>query len=147
MVQILTNAAMTSLLIDTSGWGNLIDPTQPFHQQTAILYRTARQQKHRIFTTNYIITEVVALLTSPLRIPRPQIIAFIQSLRDSPYIEILHIDSKTDAQLWQLLVSRQDKAWSLVDCSSFVIMEQNNITEVLTNDHHFEQAGFIRLLK
>ncbi len=138
---------MTSLLIDTSGWGNLIDPTQPFHQQTATLYRAARQQKHRILTTNYIITEVVALLTSPLRIPRPQIIAFIQSLRDSPYIKILHIDSETDAQSWQLLASRQDKAWSLVDCSSFVIMEQNKITEALTNDHHFEQAGFIRLLK
>jgi uncharacterized protein len=138
---------MTSLLIDTSGWGNLIDPTQPFHQQTAILYRAARQQKHRILTTNYIITEVIALLTSPLRIPRPQIIAFIQSLRDSPYIEILHIDSETDAQSWQLLASRQDKAWSLVDCSSFVIMQQNKITQALTNDHHFEQAGFIRLLK
>jgi uncharacterized protein len=67
---------MTSLLIDTSGWGNLIDSTQLFHDQTAILYRTARQQKHRILITNYIITEVVALLTSPLRIPRPQIIAF-----------------------------------------------------------------------
>jgi uncharacterized protein len=138
---------MTDLLIDTSGWGNLIDPTQPFHQQTATLYRAARQQKHRILTTNYIITEVVALLTSPLRIPRPQIIAFVQSLKDSPYIEILHIDPETDAQSWQLLASRQDKAWSLVDCSSFVIMEQNKITEALTNDHHFEQAGFIRLLK
>jgi uncharacterized protein len=138
---------MTSLLIDTSGWGNLIDPTQPFHQQTAMLYRAARQQKHRILTTNYIITEVVALLTSPLRISRPQIIAFVQSLRDSPYIEILHIDPETDAQSWQLLASRQDKAWSLVDCSSFIVMQHNNITQALTNDHHFEQAGLIRLLK
>jgi uncharacterized protein len=49
--------------------------------------------------------------------------------------------------LWQLLASRQDKAWSLVDCSSFVTMQQNKITEALTNDHHFEQTGFIRLLK
>jgi uncharacterized protein len=138
---------MTSLLIDTSGWGNLIDPTQPFHQQTAILYRAARQQKHRILTTNYIITEVVALLTSPLRISRPQIIAFVQGLKDSPYIEILHIDPETDAQSWQLLASRQDKAWSLIDCSSFVVMKQNNIAQALTNDRHFDQAGFIQLLK
>ena len=138
---------MTGILIDTSGWGNLVDPTQPFHYQTATLYRNARQQKYQILTTSYIITEVVALLTSPLRIPRPQIIAFIQSLKDSPYIEILHIDPDTDDQAWQLLASRKDKAWSLVDCSSFIIMQQNNITEALTNDHHFEQAGFIRLLK
>jgi predicted nucleic acid-binding protein len=138
---------MTGILIDTSGWGNMIDPNQPFHHQTVTLYRGARQQKHQILTTNYVITEVVALLTSPLRIPRPQIIAFIQSLKDSPYIQILHIDSETDTQAWKLLSSRQDKAWSLVDCSSFVVMQQNNITEALTNDHHFEQAGFIRLLK
>jgi uncharacterized protein len=90
---------------------------------------------------------VVALLTSPLRIPKPQIIAFIQSLKSSPYVEILHINSKIDSQAWQLLTHRADKAWSLVDCSSFVIMQQEKITDALTNDHHFEQAGFVRLLK
>lgn len=36
---------------------------------------------------------------------------------------------------------------SLVDCSSFVLMRQKDLIEALTNDHHFEQAGFIRLLK
>jgi predicted nucleic acid-binding protein len=46
-----------------------------------------------------------------------------------------------------LLSSREDKNWSLVDCSSFVVMQQRNITEALTNDYHFEQAGFVRLLK
>jgi uncharacterized protein len=135
------------MLVDTSGWGNLIDPTQPFHPQAASLYRSARQEKHHIITTNYIITEVVALLTSPLRIPKLQIIAFIQSLKSSPYIEILHITPEIDAQAWQLLTNRADKAWSLVNCSSFVIMQQEKITNALTNDHHFEQAGFVRLLK
>jgi uncharacterized protein len=138
---------MSTMLVDTSGWGNLIDPTQPFHAKAASLYRLARQEKHRIITTNYIISEVVALLTSPLRIPKSQIIAFIQSLKSSPYVEILHINPETDAQAWQLLTNRADKAWSLVDCSSFVIMQQEKITEALTNDHHFEQAGFVRLLK
>jgi uncharacterized protein len=46
-----------------------------------------------------------------------------------------------------LLEARPDKAWSLVDCSSFAIMQQQNMSQALTNDHHFEQAGFIRLLK
>lgn len=91
--------------------------------------------------------ELVALLTSPLRLTRPQIITFVESLRQSPYIEILHIDAETDTQAWQLLSSREDKNWSLVDCSSFVVMQQRNITEALTNDYHFEQAGFVRLLK
>lgn len=138
---------MSDLFVDTSGWGNLLDLSQPFHPQATTLYRLARQQQRKAITTNYILTELVALLTSPLRMPRPQIIAFIQSLKTSPYIDILHIGPETDTQAWQLLANREDKNWSLVDCSSFIVMQQKNIAESLTNDHHFEQAGFIRLLK
>jgi predicted nucleic acid-binding protein len=46
-----------------------------------------------------------------------------------------------------LYASRFDKAWSLTDCISFVVMEQQGIREALTGDHHFEQAGFVALLK
>ncbi len=45
------------------------------------------------------------------------------------------------------LVARADKEWSLVDCASFVVMQQRGLTEALTTDRHFEQAGFVRLLK
>jgi uncharacterized protein len=138
---------MSDLFVDTSGWGNLLDLSQPFHRQATTLYRLARQQQRKAITTNYILTELVALLTSPLRMPRPQIIAFIQGLKTSPYIDILHIGPETDTQSWQLLANREDKNWSLIDCSSFIVMQQKNIAESLTNDHHFEQAGFIRLLK
>lgn len=138
---------MSILFVDTSGWGNLVDRSQPFHSLAASLYRIARQQNHRIITTNYIMTELVALLTSPLKLTRPQIIRFVQSLKQSAYVEILHIDAETDAQSWQLLIRREDKNWSLVDCSSFIVMQERNITEALTNDNHFEQAGFVRLLK
>lgn len=138
---------MSDLFADTSGWGNLIDVSQPFHLLAATLYRLARQQNHKVITTNYVIAELIALLSSPLRLPRKQAIAFIQNLKASPYVEIQHIDTEIDDQAWQLLISREDKEWSLVDCSSFVVMKQRNILEALTNDHHFEQAGFIRLLK
>lgn len=37
---------------------------------------------------------------------------------------------------------RPDKEYSLVDCMSMVVMEERGITHVLTNDHHFTQAGF-----
>lgn len=138
---------MFNLFVDTSGWGNIIDVSQPFHSLATTLYRQARQQNHEIITTNYVVAELVALLTSPLRVPRTQIITVVQNLKMSPHIEILHIDAETDAQAWELLVSRKDKDWSLVDCSSFIVMQQRSIMEALTNDHHFEQAGFVRLLK
>jgi len=41
---------------------------------------------------------------------------------------------------------RQDKVWSLVDCISFVVMNDRGIYESLTLDQHFQQAGFIALM-
>jgi predicted nucleic acid-binding protein len=41
---------------------------------------------------------------------------------------------------------RPDKEWSFTDCISFVVMEDKGLTDALTADHHFEQAGFTILL-
>jgi predicted nucleic acid-binding protein len=46
------------------------------------------------------------------------------------------IDSAVD-----LYRMRPDKSWSLTDCLSFVVMERRQLTEALTTDRHFEQAG------
>lgn len=138
---------MAELFADTSGWGHLVAPTQPFHALAANIYRTARKQGRKIVTTNYILAELVALLTSPLRIPRPHVVTLINGLKNSPFVEVVHVDLALDADAWNLLRNRQDKEWSLVDCASFVLMQQRSITEALTTDHHFEQAGFVRLLK
>jgi predicted nucleic acid-binding protein len=94
-----------------------------------------------------VLTEVVALLTSPLRMARPTMVAFINGLKTSPYVEVVHVDAVQDGEAWQLLQTRLDKEWSLVDCASFVLMQRRGILEALTSDHHFEQAGFVRLLK
>jgi predicted nucleic acid-binding protein len=40
-----------------------------------------------------------------------------------------------------------DKEWGLTDCISFVVMQEQGLTDALTADHHFEQAGFTILLK
>lgn len=112
---------MAELFCDTSGWGNLVDPTQPYHNLATKLYRSARDNQQGVITTNYVITELVALFTSPLRIPRSTTIAFIETLKSSPYIEVIHIDRSLDQESWELLANRQDKVWSLVDCSSFMV--------------------------
>jgi hypothetical protein len=45
-----------------------------------------------------------------------------------------------------LYLRRMDKDWSLTDCVSFVVMEEMALTDALTGDRHFEQAGFHVLL-
>ena len=89
----------------------------------------------------------MALLNSPLRVSRPRIFEIIDAIKTVDYVEIIHIDDVTDSLAWKLCKNRLDKAWSLVDCTSFVLMQQLSIQEALTTDQHFEQAGFIRLLK
>lgn len=97
-------------------------------------------------TTNYIITELVALLSSRFHLPRREVIKAINALKSDVAVEIVHIDASMDNVAWQLLEKRFDKEWSLVDASSFILMEQFGMTEALTTDHHFTQAGFIKLL-
>jgi predicted nucleic acid-binding protein len=89
--------------------------------------------------------ETVALLTTRTRLPRTELIQFIASLKSAPHLEIVHIDEQMDAEAWALLKARPDKNWSLVDASSFVVMETRSIREALTTDHQFTQTGFILL--
>lgn len=138
---------MPDIFADTAGWGHLIDSSQLCHSQAAAIYGRARREGRKFITTNYILTELVALLISPLRVPRPKIVAFIEGLRASPSVEILHIDAALDQRTWEFFTQRDDKDWTLVDCSSFVVMKEHRIIEALTTDHHFEQAGYVCLLR
>ena len=47
----------------------------------------------------------------------------------------------------ELYAQCPDKDWSLIDCISFVVMREYNLTDALTADRHFEQAGFRVLLE
>lgn len=135
------------VFVDTSGWASLVDTNQPQHEAAARHYRNLREQGKKAVTTNYVITELVALLHSPLRLTRARIVAIVDGIRTSPYVEVLHVDASLDEEAWQLLKKRTDKSWSLVDCASFVVMQHRGISEALTSDHHFGQAGYVRMLR
>jgi predicted nucleic acid-binding protein len=138
-------ATKTSLFVDTSGWANLIERKSPLYRDVSKVYQQALMQQRLLVTTNYIISELVALLTSRSRIPRQEIVLFVDALKTTPHVEIIHIDISYDNEAWKLLKKRVDKEWSLVDASSFTVMARFGMTEALTTDHHFTQAGFVRL--
>jgi len=62
------------------------------------------------------------------------------ALRD---FEVLPADRRLFVAALDRYAARPDKEYSLVDCMSMVVMEQRGIRHVLTNDHHFSQAGFL----
>ena len=62
-------------------------------------------------------------------------------------MEIVPATSRDFQRGLELFAARQDKRWSLTDCISFVVMQDCGLTEMLTADRHFEQAGFSILLK
>src|SRR5947209_1862115 len=71
----------------------------------------------------------------------------IEELRSDAAIEIVSVDSLLFAAGFERYRSRADKDWSLTDCLSFVVMERHRISDALTADRHFEQAGFRALLR
>ncbi len=72
---------------------------------------------------------------------------FIQDLVDSPLVEVVWVGEALHTTAFALLQDRLDKTYSLCDAVSFVLMRERELTEALTTDRHFEQEGFVRLLK
>ncbi|HLV81878.1 MAG TPA: hypothetical protein VKT32_16440 [Chthonomonadaceae bacterium] len=72
---------------------------------------------------------------------------FALRLAQNPLVEVTWVDAEFHSEAMRLLQSRLDKTYSVCDAVSFLMMEQHNVEEALTTDHHFEQAGFRKLLR
>lgn len=132
---------------DTSGWASFFVDTEPYHAKALRLMEQWQEKTRRVVTTNYVLSELLPLLTMRFHVRRETALNLIENIRLDRLVEIVHIDESLDAAAWELLENRLDKVWSFVDAASFVVMKNRGITEALTTDHHFEQARFIRLLK
>jgi predicted nucleic acid-binding protein len=73
--------------------------------------------------------------------------AFLQTVRSDPQFEVVGYLPAAYQAGFDLFVARPDKAWSLTDCISFAMMTEHGLTDALTADHHFEQAGFRAVFK
>jgi hypothetical protein len=62
-------------------------------------------------------------------------------------VEVLPLEAELFVRAFRLYSDRADKEWGLTDCVSFVVMTDRGIREALTADEHFEQAGFLPLLR
>jgi predicted nucleic acid-binding protein len=138
---------MIERFVDTSGWAEWADQTLRYHVQAVHLVEEVWNQGGRLVTTDLVLAELTALLTRPLRMPKPKQIQLLDGILSDPSVDVIPFESLLKQATWHLWRTRPDKDWSFVDCSSFVVMGQRSLTEALTSDRHFEQAGFVRLLK
>ena len=104
-----------------------------------------RQLPGLLVTTEWVLTEVGDAFSQPGA--RQQFIRLLDLLRQQPDVEIVPSTSDLFRRGTDFFSARPDKEWSLTDCISFVVMNERGITDTLTSDHHFEQAGFRVLLK
>lgn len=135
-----------AVFVDTAGWADPMLHNTPDHARMTAYADQLFASHHPLVTTNYIIVELVALLTSRAHgMPRPDLIRFVNTLISMPWLSVIHVDVATNAEAWALLERMTDKEWSLTDAAGFVIMKRLGISEAFTSDHHFNQAGFVRV--
>jgi len=72
---------------------------------------------------------------------------FVLHLRQAAACEIIAASRELFDRALELYHQHADKEWTLTDCSSVLVMHERGLTDVLTADRHFEQAGFTVLLK
>ena len=133
---------MSKVFADTFYFLALMNPGDKAHEQA---FAFSNDYRGLVVTTAWVVTEVGDAFCSPPF--RPAFLNLIKILEANSAFYVHPPNSELFAQGIDLFRRRPDKAWSLTDCISFVLMESEGLTEALTGDHHFEQAGFVALLK
>ena len=119
--------------------------TDQNHVKALELAEQIESQNICLVTTQAILLEIGNALSKQKY--RAAAIQLLESLESDPNVKIVPLTNELYDAAFQLFRSRQDKEWGLVDCISFVVMQSLSITEALTADDHFNQAGFKALLK
>lgn len=133
---------MTPVFADTFYFIALLSPDDAAHQRAVEYSRLIEKS----VTTEWVLLELAdGLANTDNR-------HLFQETRDalltdpSP-AEVIPLDMTLHQRAIDLYTRRADKDWSLTDCVSFLVMQDRGLTEALTADRHFEQAGFVALLK
>lgn len=133
---------MKAVFADTFYFLALLNPTDNAHKSAL---SAPISDYGRVITSAWVLIEVADALSFPPN--RSVFLNLLSKLKNNPQVVIVPPDRDFFEKGLERFSQRLDKEWSLTDCISFIIMEQNEITDVLTGDNHFGQAGFRVLLK
>ncbi len=135
---------MREVFMDTSGWVALKHKGDTFWQAATTLHRVLLTTGARYVTSNFVLDEAYNLLLN--RAGHHVAVELGEEIRASRLVTVVRIAAAWEDEAWQMCKRYTDKAFSFMDCTSFVVMQHRRIWEAFTNDHNFEQVGYQRLL-
>ncbi len=133
-----------TVFLDTGYAIALLSPRDHYHVAANRLGAELKSGGHRVITTDAVVLELGAALARVAY--RGAAVTLIDGLRADPMVEIAALDRTLFESAYRLFKERPDKEWSLTDCVSFVLLQERGISESLTADEHFVQAGIKALL-
>lgn len=120
----------------------LLNERDQFHSAARALDASGHLE---VVTTRWVLAEMAdALAAAPWR---ERAAVFLRRAVANPYLRVVQDSDRLFDRGFDLYQSRRDKDWSLTDCISFTVMADEGLTDALTGDRHFEQAGFTALLR
>ncbi|MCT7993174.1 type II toxin-antitoxin system VapC family toxin [Laspinema olomoucense] len=136
---------MIEVFLDTSFAIALSSITDQHHGKAVELATQLETRQTGLVTTDAILLEIGNALSKSKY--RRAAIQLLDSLESDPNVQIIPLTKDLYLAAFRLFKQRPDKEWGLVDCVSFIVMQNRGITDALTADAHFQQAGFRALLK
>jgi uncharacterized protein len=133
------------VFLDTSYAIALSSVNDLFHPTALVLADRIFKGNARLLTTRAVLLEIGNTLSKQRY--RAAAIRLLHALEIDPNVEILPLSEQLYMRAVQLYRERSDKDWGLTDCISFVVMRDRGIKEALTADEHFQQAGFLALMR
>ena len=134
-----------SVFLDTSFAIALSSVTDQNHLRAVELANQIEANRTRLVTTQAVLLEIGNALSKQRH--RAAAIQLLESLETDPSVETVLLTNSLYRSAFNLFKQREDKEWGLVDCISFIVMQNRGITDALTADTHFQQAGFRALLR
>lgn len=131
---------MSAVFLDTGFLIALEAVDDQYHQRALTYWSEFPQHATPIVTTSYILDEVVTFFNA--RHHHSKAVEIGSYLLSSTSIQFIHVDEPLFLEGWKRFQRYHDKRYSLTDCISFTIMEQQQISKALAFDKHFVQAGF-----
>jgi predicted nucleic acid-binding protein len=132
------------VFVDTSGLYALVDKSDTRHRQAREVVEKLLRAGRRLVVTDYVVTEAVNLANA--RSGSRVAVRVLDLVEQSAGIRIEWIESARFDKTKAFFRRHADHSYSFTDCSSFVIMRELRLTEALTTDRHFVEAGWRTLL-